>query len=320
LHIPENLLDLKTCAATAVASAAAIGYALRRIDGERAQRTAPLMGVVAASLFAAQMMNVPIPGGTSGHLLGGVLAAVMLGPWNGLLVLTVVLAVQAVLFQDGGVTALGANIFNVGVIGSVVGYAIFEPIRRAVGGPKGTVVGAVVAAWFSVVLGATACSIQIALSGKYQLAPALGVMLLIHSVIGLGEAAITGLAISYILRTRSDLVYGQASQSGLLVRSGQVVVAGLAAAIVIAVFLSPFASQLPDGLDATLERLGIELDSAEPFFPAPMPDYVPRRFENLRFAGSVAGGIGTLVVFGVAFLLARGLSSKSSIAHTPHAS
>jgi cobalt/nickel transport system permease protein len=317
LHIPDNLLDLKTCAATAVASAAAIGFALRRIDRGRAQRLAPLMGVVAASLFAAQMMNLPIPGGTSGHLLGGVLAAVMLGPWNGLLVLTVVLAVQCVLFQDGGASSLGANILNVGVIGSVVGYAIFEPIRRAVGGQKGTVFGAVVAAWFSVVLGATACSIEIALSGKYQLAPALGVMLLIHSVIGLGEAAITGLAISYILRTRADLVYGEVTQSGMLARSGQVVLAGLALAIVIAVFLSPFASQLPDGLDATLARLGIDPDSVEPFFAAPMPDY---GLGNLRFAGSVAGGIGTLVVFALAFLLARGLSSKSSIAHTPHAS
>jgi cobalt/nickel transport system permease protein len=317
LHIPDNLLDLKTCAATAGASAAVVAYALRRIDRQQAQRTAPIMGVVAASLFAAQMMNLPIPGGTSGHLLGGVLAAVMLGPWNGLLVLTVVLAVQCVLFQDGGVTALGANIFNVGVIGSVIGYSIFAPIRRVVGGAKGTVVGSVVAAWFSVVLGATACSVEIALSGKYQLAPALGIMLLIHSVIGIGEAAVTGLAISYVLRTRSDLVYGQACQTGALARSGQVVLAGLALAIVIAVFLSPFASQLPDGLDATLARLGIDADSAEPFFPAPMPDY---GMENLRFAGSVAGGVGTLVVFGLAFLLARGLSSNSSIAHTPHAS
>lgn len=321
MHIQDGLLDVKTCVGTAVLSAGMLGYAIHRVGRTFADRRAPLMGVMAATLFAAQMMNFPIPGGTSGHLLGGILAAVMLGPWSGLVVLAVVLVVQSLLMQDGGITALGANVFNVGVIGSVVGYAIFEPIRRVIGGQKGIVVGAMLAAWFTVILGATACSIELALSGTYRsMAATLGVMLLVHSMIGLGESVITGLAIAFVLRTRPDLVYGQNNGSGALARSGQVIVAGLAVAFVVAILLSPFASSLPDGLESTLGRLGIDTSASEPMFSALMPDYVPRGMEKVRFAGSVAGGVGTVFVFAVAFVVSLGLSSKPSAAHTPHAS
>ena len=325
MHIQDGLLDVKTCVGTAVVSVSALGYAIHRVQRSFADRSAPLMGVMAACLFAAQMMNFPIPGGTSGHLLGGVLAAVMLGPSGGLLVLTVVLAVQCVLFQDGGITALGANIFNVGVIGSLVGFAIFDPIRRWIGGYRGTVAAAVVAAWFSVVLGATACSVELGLSGTYRLGPTLGVMLLVHSIIGLCEALITGFAIVFVLRTRPDLVYGQTSESGVLVKSGQVVLAGLAIALVVAVLLSPFASQLPDGLDWSMEKLGVEPQATSAALKnltekIPMPDYKLSGIPNLNVAGSLAGAIGTLTVFVVAFLMSRGLSSKTTIAHTPHAS
>ncbi len=320
MHIQDGLLDIKTCAATAALSIVTVGYAVRRVSRDNADHRAPLMGVMAACLFAAQMMNFPIPAGTSGHLMGGVLAAVMLGPWNGLLVLTVVLAVQCVLFQDGGPTALGANVLNVGVIGSLVGYAIFEPIRRFVGGMRGTVAGAVVAAWFSVVLGASACAIELALSGTYHLAATLGVMLLVHSIIGLGESLITGMGVAFVLRTRPDLVYGQTDGATILAKSGEVLVAGLAVALFVAVLLSPFASELPDGLENSLKRLGLDLESAEPLMPAPMPGYALGDWENVRLAGSLAGGIGTLVVFAIAFIMARGISSKPSIARTPHAS
>jgi cobalt/nickel transport system permease protein len=271
------------------------------------------------------MLNIPIPPlPTSGHLMGAVLAAIVLGPWAGLLVLTVVLSVQCLLFQDGGLTTLGANIFNVGVIGCVVGYAVFSPIRRALGGFRGTVVGAVIAAWFSVFLGATACAFELALSGM-ELAPTLGIMLLAHSLIGIGEALITGLVVAFVLRTRPDLIHAPNETSGLLARSGQVVVAGLAVALVLSVLLSPVASELPDGLEWTLEKLGAQ--PKQPFAAAykiaeriPMPDYQVPWMQNLRLAGSVAGAVGTIVVFGAAYWLARGFSSKSSIAHTPHAS
>lgn len=320
MHIQDGFLDLKTCAGTAVLAAGAVSCALQRVRRVVAVTNTPLMGVVAACLFAAQMMNFPIPGGTSGHLLGGVLAAVMLGPWSGLIVLTVVLAVQCVLMQDGGITAFGANVLNVGVIGCMLGYVIFEPVRRLVGGQKGIVVGAVLAAWFSVVLSATACSVELALSGTYQLPATLGVMLLTHSVIGLGESLITGGALIYVLRIRPDLVYGQHNGPGRLARTGQVLLGGLAIAFAVAILLSPFASKLPDGLERSLERLGINASNSEPLLPGLMPDYVPPGLENVRWAGSVAGAIGTIVVFAAAFLISFGLSSRPSSAHAPHAS
>jgi cobalt/nickel transport system permease protein len=319
LHIPENVLDLKTCAVTAAMAAGAFAYASYRLRRSPSGTNTPLMGVVAACLFAAQMLNFPIPLGTSGHLLGGVLAAVMLGPWSGLIVLTVVLTVQCLLMQDGGITALGANVINLGVIGSVLGYAIYEPARRLVGGQKGIIVGAVLAAWFSVVLGATACSIELVISGTYQLPATLGVMLLFHSIIGLGESLITGLALVYVLRVRPDLVYGQINSSSRLVRASQVVIGGLSIAFVLAILLSPFASQLPDGLERALEDLGVDASASEPLLKGLMPDYAPSGMENVRWAGSIAGAIGTVVVFAAAFLISMGLSTRPS-PHAPHAS
>ena len=310
MHIPDGLLDAKICIGAAVISSGVLGYSLHRARKELTDRAAPLMGVTAACLFAAQMLNFPVPGGTSGHLLGGVLAAVMLGPWAGMLVMTVVLLVQCLLFQDGGITALGANVLNVGVIGSVVGFAIYDPLRRLVGGLSGTLAGGVVAAWFSVMLGATLCSLEISLGGPFRLGPALGVMLLVHSMIGVGEALITGLALSFVLRTRPDLIYGQAGGAPLLIRSGQIVLAGLAVAFVFAALLSPFASSLPDGLESSVEKLGLS-DTLTSVFSAP--------FSDLQLAGSVAGSVGTVAVFALAFLLARTWRSNPSSNHISHA-
>ena len=319
MHIPDGLLDVRTCAATALLAAPPLGYALYRVRNEFADRTAPLMGVVAASLFAAQMINFPVPGGTSGHLLGGVLAAVMLGPWSGLLVLSVVLLVQALLFQDGGITAFGANTLNVGVIGCLVGYSLFESVRRLVGGQAGAVAGAVLAGWFTAVLGAAAAAFEMFLSGTFPLGPTLGAMLVAHSLIGFGEALITGLVVSFVLQTRPDLVYvsGRLPASARLLET---VVAGLALALVVAVLLSPFASQNPDGLEWSLARLGLDPDRLEGVFPSPMPDYAVPGMEQVEIAGALAGAIGTCLVFLVAFLLARGLERTLSRGHSPDAS
>ena len=326
MHIQDGFLDVPTCIGTAAMSAAAVAWSMRRVKQEFAERTAPLMGVVAACVFAAQMLNFPIPGATSGHLLGGVLAAVMLGPWSGVLVLTVVLLVQAVLFGDGGITALGANIFNVGVMGSLVGYAVFAPLRRWIGGTAGTVAGSVVAAWFSVVLGAAACSVQLSFSQSLPLWPVLGAMLLFHTMIGLGESLITGVAVSLVLQTRPDLVYGHSREAGTVARTGQIVVAGLAVAFAMAVLLSPFASGNLDGLERALEDLKAEQGESGIAVKAlqrlvPMTDYAMPGFDNIVLAGSVAGALGTLAVFAVAFVFARSLrANPPPLAHPSHAS
>jgi cobalt/nickel transport system permease protein len=167
------------------------------------------MGVCAAFIFAAQMINFPIPGGTSGHLLGGTLAGVLLGPWAGSLVMAVVFIVQALFFQDGGLTVLGANIVNMGLIGTFGGYYLYLGIRKALGfnSWRSMAIAVAVAAWTSVVVAALACALQLALSGTVPPLVALFTMLSWHILIGIGEAVITVFAVGYIWRTRPDLLY-----------------------------------------------------------------------------------------------------------------
>src|SRR5436305_151416 len=157
MHIPNAVLDPKVAAVTGAIGAAGLVYGLRALEKRLGERTTVLMGTMAAFVFAAQMVNFPLgPLAVSGHLIGGVLAAVMLGPWAGAVVMAAVLIVQCLLFGDGGLMALGANFVNMGLIGSVLGYAIYAPVRRAIGGRAGVIVGAMVAAWFSVLLAAGA--------------------------------------------------------------------------------------------------------------------------------------------------------------------
>jgi cobalt/nickel transport system permease protein len=167
----------------------------------------PLLSVTAAFVFAAQMLNFPIAGGTSGHLLGGVLAAVLLGPWNALLVMTVVLVIQCLAFGDGGVTALGSNIFNMGWIDVVAGYGLFRVIQTLLPKTRGAFMAAVaVASWAGVVAAAMACAAELAISGTIPLGIGLPAMLGVHALIGIGEAIITTAAVSVVLLNRPDLV------------------------------------------------------------------------------------------------------------------
>jgi cobalt/nickel transport system permease protein len=183
-----------------------LAYAVRQTNRTLDDRAIPLMGVMAAFIFAAQMFNFQVIGGTSGHLLGGVLAAVLLGPWAGTLVMTSVVAVQALVFQDGGLVVLGANIFNMGVIGTLGGYAVYRTLCRMLGGEeRARIPAAGVAAWLSVVVAAAAISVELALSGTTELAIALPTMVGIHVLIGVGEAIITMAALAFIQVTRSDL-------------------------------------------------------------------------------------------------------------------
>lgn len=209
MHIPDGFLNLPVILITWALAIALIAISLNRAQAEYQERAVPLMGVCAAFIFAAQMINFPIPGGTSGHLLGGTLAGALLGPWAGSLVMVAVFIVQAVLFQDGGLTVLGANIFNMGLVGTFCGYYLYRTIRFSVGRDtlRGVVVGATVAAWTSVVVASILCAIELALSGTVPLTVALGAMASWHLLIGIGEALITVIALSFIWRTRPDIFY-----------------------------------------------------------------------------------------------------------------
>jgi cobalt/nickel transport system permease protein len=210
LHIPDGLLNLPVSLVTALIAIALIAISLSKVQSQYQARTVPLMGVCAAFIFAAQMINFPIAAGTSGHLLGGTLAGILLGPWAGSLVMTVVFIVQSLLFQDGGLTALGANIFNMGLIGTFGGYWLYRAIRAALGMQwwRGMAIATGVASWTSVMVAALACALQIGFSRSVPpLSIVMPAMLSVHVLIGLGEALITVVAASYIWRVRPDLLF-----------------------------------------------------------------------------------------------------------------
>lgn len=209
MHVPDGFLNAPVLALTWLISIGLIALALNRVQAEYQDRAVPLMGVCAAFVFAAQMINFPIPGGTSGHLLGGTLAGALLGPWAGSLVMAVVFIVQGVVFQDGGITAMGANIFNMGLIGTFGGYYLLRTIRYVIGRDKlsGMIAGTAVAAWLSVVAASIFCALELAISGTVPLNVALGAMVGWHMLIGIGEALITVATVTFIWRTRPDLLY-----------------------------------------------------------------------------------------------------------------
>lgn len=314
---------MPVCAATGALSAGAIGYSLYRLRHSLGDRVVPLMGVMSAGIFAGQMVNFPlVPLPVSGHLLGGVLAGIVLGPWAGAVAITVVLLVQALLFVDGGVTALGANVFNIAVLGSMVSYAVYAPVRQKLGGNWGIVAGAVVAAWVSVVLASIACSLQISLSSIYRgeaelpLSLVLPWMLLFHALIGIAESLITGYVVLFIVRVRPDLIYGSEQADKLPARIGQLLVGGLAITLVIAAFLSPLASQYEDGLEAALTRIteaAGQPAASESDVTLPtgwIPDYEMPGMQGVWYATSIAGVIGSLVVLVLAVVLAWGVRAK----------
>ncbi len=207
MHIPDGFLTVNTWAPAWLVSIGGIGFAIKKTARALKEKMVPLMGVMAAFIFAAQMLNFPVVGGTSGHLLGGVLAAVLLGPYAGAIVITVVLTAQCFIFQDGGVTALGANILNMALIGAMGGYGIYAFIRRFIRSSKGIIIGSVMASWLSVVLASVACAVELAFSGTSPLRVALPAMAGIHMLIGIGEAIITALVVSFVLKVRPDLIY-----------------------------------------------------------------------------------------------------------------
>ena len=214
MHIPDGFLDPKTLALTGALSVGGLAVAARQVNRTLPRNKIPLMGLGAAIVFAAQMLNFPVAGGTSGHLLGGVLAGVLLGPGAAAIVIACVLMVQALLFSDGGVLALGANIFNMSFIGAVVGYAIYRVVRKFLPGLRGRITAVFFAAWLSTVLASVTCAGELALSGTLPPGVVFPAMVSVHSLIGIGEGLITSLVILTIARTRPDLLEAEDATTG----------------------------------------------------------------------------------------------------------
>jgi cobalt/nickel transport system permease protein len=299
MHIPDGFLSAPVSLILWVVAIIGVGYALRRVNRELDDRKVPLMGVMAAAIFAGQMLNFTVAGGTSGHLVGAALAAIVLGPWAAIVVMACVVGTQALLFQDGGLLALGANVVNMGIIGVAVGYAAYTGLRRLVNGSSRAVfVSGFVSAWLSIVVAALAAALELALSGTSPANVAVPAMGGIHMLIGVGEGLITAGGLALLLAARRDLFSAEAAQA---VGSRGLVIGGIAVAVLLAI-LSPLASAFPDGLEWVAEEHGF-LGSAQGAPFEIIPDYVFPGIADERVATIVAGIVGLGLVFGVMLLM-----------------
>jgi cobalt/nickel transport system permease protein len=209
VHIPDGFINLPTSAGLGAAAAGGVWYSIRRAARVLDDRRVPLAGLVAAFVFAAQMINFPVAAGTSGHLIGGVLAAVLVGPWLGSLVLTVVLVVQGIFFADGGLSALGLNVFNMAIAATLGGYLIYRGLVALLPKMRPTTAAAAgVAGGLSVLLAAFSFVLEYALGGEggAALGTVAAAMGGVHALIGIGEGLITALVVGTVLATRPDLV------------------------------------------------------------------------------------------------------------------
>lgn len=302
MHIPDGFLSPPVAAATGVVSLAAVSGALRKIHPEAETTLAPRMGLTAAYVFAAQMVNFPVAAGTSGHLLGALLAAVLLGPHAAAVAMTAVFLIQTFFFLDGGHTALGANVLNMGLAGTYGGYAVYQALAGSRPTPGRCAGAAAVAAWVSVMLGATLTSLQLALSGAAAPERVFPAMLGIHAVIGAGEGAITASALLLLWRVRPDLIQTHGAPATPTRRAAWAIAAGL----VLVAALAPLASPDPDGLEKVAEHLGFDSVARAPSLPGPVPDYTLPGLEEARWApAAVSLGGAALMVLAVLPLVRR---------------
>lgn len=305
MHVPDGFLDVKTAVATTVLSAAGVGAALRHAQRTLPSRKVPMLGLTAAFIFAAQMLNFPVLAGTSGHLIGAVLAGALLGPSAGVVAMTAVVAIQCLMFADGGITALGANLFNMAIVGVVTGHVVYRAVCHAWPGPRGLILGAAFAGWCSTVFASIGCAGQLAFSGTAAWSTVFPAMLHIHMAIGVGEGLITALVVAAVWRTRPELVDAHAS-----FEPRPVLGFGLLMALGMAMFVAPFACGWPDGLEKVAMSLGFDQRvAAVPMLNSPLPDYVFPGVESTMLAGLV----GTVTVFVLAWILARILAPATEI-------
>lgn len=325
MHVPDGFINAPVSLATGVVAAGAVAVSLRGARRELDERTAPLAGLVAAFIFAVQMLNFPVAAGTSGHLLGGALAAILVGPYTGVLCVSVVLLMQGILFADGGLTALGVNITIMAVVTTVVAYAVFRGLVKLLPKKRRSItVSAFIAAVLSVPAAAAAFTLVYAIGGTTDvpIGQVLTAMVGVHVLIGIGEAAITALTVGAVIAVRPDLVYGArgltaplklrvngelvdapaAETAPVAARSPRKVwLVGLAASLVLAGFVSFYASASPDGLEKVAADKGIDAKAEDhAAADSPLADYGIEGITDSRLSGGLAGviGVGLTVVAG----------------------
>ncbi len=304
MHIPDSMLAGSICPITAIVSA--VGIIAASYYGAKAadKPTASQFGAITALIFAGQMMNFPIMSGTSGHLLGGVLAASILGTPFGVLSIALVVVIQSLVFSDGGITVLGANILNMSILGAGLGGILRSALVGRWQGKAGGYFATAVAAWMSVVVASLAVSVELAVDGQIVFSQVVMAMVGAHALIGVSEAIIT-VAVCMLLSVNT------VSQN-----TNWRVSVPLTAAFLVALLLSPFASGFPDGLEWIAKKYAFLHESA-PAFVAPLPDYTVAFVGNEMFSTGLAGVIGVLISFATAWLLLRlmgGLKARQGAA------
>lgn len=303
LHIPDGFLTLVVSLVFWLVTILLVGISVNKANQNLGERQIPIMGVMAAFIFAAQMLNFPIAGGTSGHFLGGTLAAIVLGPWAGILVMTAVIGIQALLFQDGGLLVMGANIFNMGITTAVVGFGLYRMVVSQKRGMRLAFAG--IGAWIATMAAALFTALQLWLSGTTRLEIVVPSMLGVHALIGLGEALITVAALAYIEQTRPDLLGIENSRDA----GGRGwIIAGLLVTLT-AVLLSPMASGNPDGLERVAQDLGFLNQGLESPIQL-LSDYTIPFFGETAISTILAGIVGVVVIAGLVILMGRNIRRK----------
>ncbi|MFC9929742.1 energy-coupling factor ABC transporter permease [Streptomyces sp. NPDC127190] len=327
MHVPDGFIDAPTSAVTAVVAAGALAVSLRGARRELDEKAGPLAGLVAAFIFAVQMLNFPVAAGTSGHLLGGALAAILVGPYTGVLCVSIVLLMQGVLFADGGLTALGVNITDMALVTTVVSYAVFRALLAVLPRKRRSVtIASFVAALVSVPAAAVAFTLIYAVGGTtdVSLGKVATAMIGVHVLIGIGEAVITALTVSAVIAVRPDLVHGarglrqrlKLRVNGTLVEAPAPTapvaartsrralwMSGLLASLVLAGFVSFYASANPDGLEKVAHDKGIDkTERQHAAADSPLAGYGVKDIADARLSGGLAGviGVGVTVVAGSA--------------------
>lgn len=302
------MLSNTTVVATGLASLGYVGYAVAWIRKHFDQRKVVLMAVTAALIFALQMLNFPVAAGTSGHFTGGALAAILLGPFAASIVMTTVLLIQSVIFADGGILALGANVLNMGVIAPLVGWATWKFVLKLGESKMHHVVGAFLAAWMSLVVSSLAAGFEIWISGNAQIVVVLGAMGFWHALIGVGEGVITAGLVAYVQQVRPDLLK-ESVESGS--RSLRKIAIAFVIFAVLAAGISFLASSSPDGLEFVYFEQGIGAEFEEmALVSSPMPDYVMPGMSSDTLAGIFAGIVGVIITGALLYAFAATIRKR----------
>ncbi|ATL28382.1 energy-coupling factor ABC transporter permease [Streptomyces formicae] len=353
MHVPDGFINAPVSAVAGAVAAGAVAVSLKGARRELDEKTAPLAGLVAAFIFAVQMLNFPVAAGTSGHLLGGALAAILVGPYTGVLCVSVVLLMQGVLFADGGLTALGVNISDMAIVTTVVAYLVFRGLVKVLPRKRRSItVASFTAALLSVPAAAVAFTLIYAVGGTtdVSIGKVATAMVGVHVLIGIGEAAITALTVGAVVAVRPDLVYGArgltrplklrvggelvdapatepaagaAGPAPVAARSTRKVwIAGIVTSLVLAGFVSFYASANPDGLEKVAHDKGIDKEAEEhASADSPLADYGVKDIADARLSGGLAGviGVGVTVVAGSAvfWALRRRRTDDASPAAVP---